>query len=117
MTTTPKERKLALVAWVAVSLVWGTTYLGIRVCLETMPPMLMAIFCVLLGTLAQDHEAQAGSFFGSGMLVLTALLAAMWWWMRRSGCIASERLTWCCRPRLPRGPRFLKRAWAGPPYG
>jgi drug/metabolite transporter (DMT)-like permease len=42
MTTTPRERKLALLAWMAVCLLWGTTYLGIRVCLETMPPMLMA---------------------------------------------------------------------------
>ena len=42
MTTTPRERRLALFAWMAVCLLWGTTYLGIRVCLETMPPMLMA---------------------------------------------------------------------------
>ena len=42
MTTTPRERKLAVFAWVAVCLLWGTTYLGIRICLETMPPMLMA---------------------------------------------------------------------------
>jgi len=42
MTTTPKERQLALFAWMAVCLLWGTTYLGIRVTLETMPPMLMA---------------------------------------------------------------------------
>lgn len=41
-TTTPAERKLALFAWMAVCVLWGTTYLGIRVCLETMPPMLMA---------------------------------------------------------------------------
>ena len=41
MTTTPKERKLALFAWMAVCVLWGTTYLGIRVSLETMPPMLM----------------------------------------------------------------------------
>ena len=40
--TTPKERKLALFAWLAVCLLWGTTYLGIRVSLETMPPMIMA---------------------------------------------------------------------------
>ena len=32
---------LAYVAWVAICLIWGTTYLGIRVCLETMPPGLM----------------------------------------------------------------------------
>ena len=42
MTTTPKERKLALFAWMTVCVLWGTTYLAIRVCLETMPPMAMA---------------------------------------------------------------------------
>lgn len=39
--STPKERRLAWFAWIAVCLIWGTTYLGIRVSLETMPPMLM----------------------------------------------------------------------------
>ena len=37
-----KQRRLAWFAWIAVCLIWGTTYLGIRVSLETMPPMLMA---------------------------------------------------------------------------
>src|SRR5262245_42853542 len=32
----------AYVAWVVVCLVWGTTYLAIRIALETVPPMLMA---------------------------------------------------------------------------
>jgi drug/metabolite transporter (DMT)-like permease len=32
----------AYAAWVAICLIWGTTYLGIRICLETMPPGLMA---------------------------------------------------------------------------
>ena len=40
--TTPRERKLALAAWISVCLLWGTTYLAIRVSLETMPPFLMA---------------------------------------------------------------------------
>lgn len=31
----------AYAAWVAICLIWGTTYLGIRICLETMPPALM----------------------------------------------------------------------------
>ena len=31
----------AYLAWVAVCLIWGTTYLAIRVCLETVPPLLM----------------------------------------------------------------------------
>lgn len=39
--TTPQERRLAWSAWIAVCVIWGTTYLGIRVSLETMPPMLM----------------------------------------------------------------------------
>jgi drug/metabolite transporter (DMT)-like permease len=39
--STPKERRLAWFAWIAVCVIWGTTYLGIRICLETMPPMLM----------------------------------------------------------------------------
>ncbi|HEY2433099.1 MAG TPA: EamA family transporter [Vicinamibacterales bacterium] len=39
--TSPRERKIALSAWIAVCLLWGTTYLGIRICLDTMPPLLM----------------------------------------------------------------------------
>ena len=31
-------------AWVAVCLLWGTTYLAIRIALETVPPMLMGGF-------------------------------------------------------------------------
>jgi drug/metabolite transporter (DMT)-like permease len=44
MTTpsSPRERRLAYFAWVAVCLIWGTTYLGIRITLETMPPALMS---------------------------------------------------------------------------
>jgi len=33
--------RLAYAAWVAVCLLWGTTYLAIRIALETIPPMLM----------------------------------------------------------------------------
>jgi drug/metabolite transporter (DMT)-like permease len=39
--STPRERRLAWFAWIAVCLIWGTTYFAIRVSLETMPPMLM----------------------------------------------------------------------------
>src|SRR4029079_7683736 len=39
--TTARQRKLAYAAWVAVCLIWGTTYFGIRISLETMPPGLM----------------------------------------------------------------------------
>lgn len=36
-----RQRRLAYFAWGAVCLIWGTTYLGIRVSLESIPPMLM----------------------------------------------------------------------------
>lgn len=36
-----RQRKLAYLAWVAVCVIWGTTYFGIRISLETMPPFLM----------------------------------------------------------------------------
>src|SRR5262249_11558699 len=39
----PRVRK-AYLAWVVVCLVWGTTYLGIRIALETVPPLLLAAF-------------------------------------------------------------------------
>lgn len=39
--STPRQRRFAYFAWVAICLIWGTTYLGIRVSLETMPPALM----------------------------------------------------------------------------
>ena len=41
VVSTPRERRLAWFSWIAVCVIWGTTYLGIRVSLETMPPMLM----------------------------------------------------------------------------
>lgn len=42
--TTPREKRLAYFAWLVVCVVWGTTYLGIRIALESMPPALMASF-------------------------------------------------------------------------
>jgi drug/metabolite transporter (DMT)-like permease len=42
MTAAAAARKrLAYFAWIAVCVIWGTTYLGIRVSLESMPPALM----------------------------------------------------------------------------
>ncbi len=42
MTSSAAERKTALFAWLAVCLIWGTTYLAIRVSVETIPPWLMS---------------------------------------------------------------------------
>lgn len=38
MSTPPRS---AYVAWIAVCVIWGTTYLGIRVALEAVPPLLL----------------------------------------------------------------------------
>jgi ABC-type antimicrobial peptide transport system permease subunit len=45
--------------------------------------VLGAIGCFILGTQTQDHEMQAGSFLGSGALLLTAGLAGLWLWLHR----------------------------------
>ena len=59
--STARERKLAWFAWVAVCLIWGTTYLGIRISLETMPPMLMAgLRWTLAGGLLAAYMATRG---------------------------------------------------------
>ena len=34
-------RMRAYLAWAFICVVWGTTYLAIRICLETVPPLLM----------------------------------------------------------------------------
>ena len=38
---TREQSRLPYVAWVTICVVWGTTYLGIRVALETFPPALL----------------------------------------------------------------------------
>jgi ABC-type lipoprotein release transport system permease subunit len=43
-----------------------------------------ALACLVAGFIVSGHEAQAGSFFGSGAFVLTALFAVFWLWMRRT---------------------------------
>ena len=43
MAPSPSTR-LAYAAWVAVCLLWGTTYLAIRLALDTVPPMLLGGF-------------------------------------------------------------------------
>jgi drug/metabolite transporter (DMT)-like permease len=41
MTPAAHRRRLAYFAWAAVCVIWGTTYLGIRISLESVPPALM----------------------------------------------------------------------------
>jgi len=41
MTSTPRQQRLAYLSWVAICLIWGTTYLAIRIGLESIPPALL----------------------------------------------------------------------------
>ena len=62
---TSPARRASLVAWVClliVWVVWGSTYLAIRVGVETMPPLLMAAARNLI---AGDHHVPGGSVFFS----------------------------------------------------
>jgi drug/metabolite transporter (DMT)-like permease len=42
LSSPSRERRLAFIAWIVVCVVWGTTYLGIRVALESIPVALLA---------------------------------------------------------------------------
>jgi drug/metabolite transporter (DMT)-like permease len=81
--STHAQRRLAYAAWVAVCVIWGTTYLGIRVSLESMPPMLMgglrwtfaggalAIYLVVRGEALPPRSRWPGiALLGFLMLVL-----------------------------------------------
>jgi len=57
----PRERRLAYFAWAAVCLIWGTTYLGIRITLETIPPWLMSgMRWIIAGTLLGGYLLARG---------------------------------------------------------
>ena len=48
-TRTASIQRRAWIAWTAVCLIWGTTYLAIKVALETIPPFLMGGIRYLIG--------------------------------------------------------------------
>jgi drug/metabolite transporter (DMT)-like permease len=59
--TSHRQRRAAYFAWVMVCLIWGTTYLGIRVSLETMPPALMGgLRWTIAGALLAAYVAVRG---------------------------------------------------------
>lgn len=58
---TLRQRRLAYFAWLTVCVVWGTTYLGIRVSLESMPPMLSGgLRWLIAGTLLAGYLLARG---------------------------------------------------------
>ena len=66
--TPPAPRKLAIVAaFVALYLIWGSTYLGIRFAIESFPPLLMAgvrffLAGVIMYSIAPSQGAPKSSF-------------------------------------------------------
>lgn len=70
----------AYIAWAAVCLVWGTTYLGIRIALETIPPFSMAAMrwlaagTILILALKARGERLPGRDAWPSLLVLGILL-------------------------------------------
>lgn len=78
MTATPHSHRLAYLALAAVCFFWGTTYLGIRIALEGMPPVyLIGIRYVISGAILLLGARMAGIAIPNGReFWLTALCGA-----------------------------------------
>src|SRR2546425_6224024 len=76
----PGTRRRAYMAWIALCLIWGTTYLGIRIALETIPPFFMAAFrwivagSLIIAILAARGERMPPSRSWGSLAVLGLLL-------------------------------------------
>src|SRR3954451_15682491 len=72
--------RLAYAAWLAVCLLWGTTYLAIRIALETVPPMLMGALrwttagAFILGVMKLRGDRMPGRREWPALAVLGVLL-------------------------------------------
>lgn len=77
------HQKAAYLAWLAVCLIWGTTYLAIRVALETIPPALVgglrytAAGAVLAVLLRARGERMPGVAHWRGLALLGFLMIAL----------------------------------------
>jgi len=93
MPLTLRQRRLAYLSWITVCVVWGTTYLGIRVCLETMPPMLMGGFRWLSagGLLAAYVLASGESLPGRERWGGIALLGFLMLGLGNGGVVVAEQ--------------------------
>ena len=71
----------AYIAWIAVCVLWGTTYLGIRIALETIPPALVgglrftAAGVLMVAVLASRgepvlHPTRWGGLAATGILTI-----------------------------------------------
>jgi drug/metabolite transporter (DMT)-like permease len=78
-TSDPGHRRTAYLAWIAVCVLWGTTYLGIRIALETIPPALVgglrytAAGTLLIGILSARGEGMISPSQWRGMALIGLL--------------------------------------------
>lgn len=81
--TTDRQRRRAWLAWIAICVIWGTTYLAIRVTLESMPALLMTgIRWTIAGSLIAGYLYAAGERLPPlrawpGILLLAFLLLGL----------------------------------------
>jgi len=77
------HHRLAYLAWIAVCVIWGTTYLAIRIALETIPPALVgalryvAAGAVLALVLRARGERLPGPAHWKGLALLGALMIGL----------------------------------------
>lgn len=126
-----QQRRLAYFAWVAICLLWGTTYLGIRISLESIPPSLMggirwtiagsvlALYTVARGT-KLPPRSQWGRIFILAFLMIGlgnggVVFAEQWVPSGLAAVIVATSPFWMAgvESMMPNGERLTKRVIAG----
>lgn len=131
MTSREQRLRSAYLAWIAVCLIWGTTYLGIRVALETIPPALVgalryiAAGAALAGILVARGERLPGAEHWKGLALLGFLMIAVgnggviwaqqWVPSGIAAVVVASSPFWMAgfEAVLPRGERLTMRGIAG----
>lgn len=127
--------RLAYGAWLAVCLIWGTTYLAIRVALETIPPALIGgvrfliAGLVLAAVLAARGERLPGREHWRGLVIVGVLLigvgngmvvmAEQWVPSGIAAVVIATSPFWMATVEalIPGGERFSRRTLAGMSIG
>jgi drug/metabolite transporter (DMT)-like permease len=93
MTTTATQRRNAYLAWAAVCIIWGTTYLGIKISLETVPPFIVGglrFTCAGL-VLAAIRLAQGKQIPSARALLDAAIVGALLLGFGNGGVVYAEQ--------------------------
>ncbi len=77
----PPPKSLILLAFAAIYLIWGSTYLGIKIAIETLPPLFMggsrfviAGMLLFIALRMQGHPMPAAKHWGNGLIVGALLI-------------------------------------------